>query len=297
MPFNAGFDPSVFTNPSQAVDPRLGKRGLRLGGAAPTQDDARTGSAGIGETLLEQLPIILGMAATGGVGLSGLGSGAAAAGDVGMGADAASGAGMAGAGAAAPTAAGAGVGSGVGAGTGLGTYGTILKTAQTLAPILGGAAKSQADAGRLQDKTALDYANENALLPAERLRAATHAGFVNTATPFSLKFNGPGSGMKGNAFTASGGIDPSKLPQSVRDLSNSVMQDELSQQLNGPLTPHAGTGVGNNVLGGAATGAGILGALLPLLTKNKRSGAAPVPGTDASDPYSPNFDWQTYGIG
>ncbi len=140
---------------------------------------------------------------------------------------------------------------------GVGTAGGILGTAAKLAPVLGGAAKSQSNAEQLANQTDLQFANANATLPGTRLAEATRASLANT-DPYKITFNGPGSGLRGPSVTTTGGFNPATLPPNVKTLANSVIDQELQQQLSGPLKPK-GNSTTDNLLGLLATGAGVAG--------------------------------------
>jgi len=154
--------------------------------------------------------------------------------------------------------------------------GSILGTAQNLAPVLGGAAKGQLSGeqanyqlGLGADQLNNQIAQLNTTLPAARLRAAEQAGLLNTYSPVSVSWGGPGSGLKGQVPRLTGGVDPSKMPAMVRSLANQVQMSELQNQLGGNIPnvapPNIGGSTGDQILGGAAAGTSILGALAPLL--------------------------------
>lgn len=149
-------------------------------------------------------------------------------------------------------------------GSGSGILQGIGKAAQNLSPVLGGAAGSQAAGEETQAGIDLRAQAQNAAVPGTRLHNALLASLASNAQPYTANWGGPGSGLKGQVVNFAGGPNLKNLPADVRSLAQSVMSDELNQQLAGPIHPQIGSSTGDKVLGGAATGAGILGALLPL---------------------------------
>jgi len=140
------------------------------------------------------------------------------------------------------------------------TASRILSSLKDLSPVLSNAARSEADANRFSDQFNLNAAALNARLPGQRYSTALAAALPGMSTPYSITFGGPGSGLRNQAPTISGGIDWSKMPSDVSQLRDQVIHDLLMQELAGPVkqTP---TSAGDKALGIGSTIAGIGGAL------------------------------------
>ena len=141
-------------------------------------------------------------------------------------------------------------------------YGNLFSN---LSSVLGGAAKNQAASEQAADKTRLGYDQFNLEAPGERLKQATKAGFLQTATPYKAQWGGPGSGLKGQIVQMTGGLDPTKLPASVKQLAGQVQNDQLMAELGGPAKPTAGTSAGDKALGWGSVASSLLPVLLALL--------------------------------
>ena len=207
------------------------------------------------------------------------------------------------------TAGGAAAGGGA-AMAGKGILSGIAKFGGALAPILGGAAGSRADArsSEISDQFRRDLLDQAATrgnfdmgmrarefgMKAPQYRIGTGArASLAMADPVKINWGGPGSGLRGEKASVTGGFmqrDPR-----LRQLANSVMDGELQSQLSGKdnftapemqgATPAPKTGFGDKALGWGAGITGILGALGPVLNKNRPTtqGAPILPGVN-SDP-------------
>ena len=135
----------------------------------------------------------------------------------------------------------------------------VLGGLKDISPVLSNAAANEANANRYTDQFNLRAAEDNATLPGTRYRTALRAALPSMTTPYTIHWGGPGSGLRGEIPTTSGGIDWSKMPPELAQLRDQLIHDELMQQLAGPIrqTP---TSAGDKALGIAGTIAGIGGA-------------------------------------
>ncbi len=147
-----------------------------------------------------------------------------------------------------------------GAAAGASSTPSILNIAKNLAPVLGGAASAQAGANQVQNQQQLQDANFNLNAPKTRLATAIKSALA-LAGPETFKFNGPGSGLKGNAVTNTGGYQ-TPLPADVKNLAQTTINQQVAGANAPPLAPNNG-GLGNDLLGGASLGAALLGAFAP----------------------------------
>lgn len=152
-----------------------------------------------------------------------------------------------------------------------------------LSDVLGGAAKS--DTGQANESDKLKLALQQALLnskkfatsaPAERLATGERAALAKTATPASVQWGGPGSGLRGEVPTYSGGIKSiyaANQDPTMKALSQRTLEDSLMAQLNGGPTgknqdvdlgsaADVGEGsMGGDILGGLGLGTSIASVL------------------------------------
>lgn len=154
----------------------------------------------------------------------------------------------------------------------LGTAGSLLSKANKIAPILGGMATSGSKANQLRDslapgqegaKLARDkYALE---APSTRLSQSVRSGILNTVQPTSVKWNGPGSGLRGEVPTFEGGYSGAlqNIDPQTKALAQEVMRKTLQDQLAGkddetPFLDQVGkTSTLDKVVGGASTAANL----------------------------------------
>lgn len=156
-----------------------------------------------------------------------------------------------------------------------------------LSDVLGGAAKAGAENNLSRDKNTLtreairlgrDKFAVDA--PGTRMQTSLKAALQKNATPASVQWGGPGSGLRGEIPQFNGGIksiyagmqDPTH-----KKLLDQVMADELMQQQQGGVSgkgldtamPEINkTSLMDKILGGAAMGTSILGAIM----KNRGGG-------------------------
>lgn len=267
---------------TQFVQTELAKRGLALPRHyALDIDGGRIVPREQGKWERWKTPVLLTAAMFGGgfaaEALMGAGAGGAAAG-----AGGASGAGGAGAGGSALTAGGllggadtaatvaGSTGAILGGGAGAGTTSTILGTAGKVAPILGNAAANHAAGKRFDEQTqlnrdqvALNSYNSGLTAPSKRLRTSQDASILKNWTPVT-------SSGSGRDLTFSGGYNnPNLIDPRSKQLADDVIAQQLEQQLAGggidrggppKIAPHPKSSAWDKILGGAATGASILGA-------------------------------------
>lgn len=180
-------------------------------------------------------------AIAGAVGAAGAGAGAGAGGAGSAGAGAA-GAGVAGS-ALPSTVIGTGMMPTVAGGTGLagaaGTAGAaggggsvlsgVMKRAPQIASVLGGASGAAQEQKNFDSRNALDWERLKLQAPGERARTALSAALAKNYTPSAIKWGGPGSGLRGEIPTYSGGR-PEAMSKALQD---PTLQQMLQQALSG----------------------------------------------------------------
>lgn len=182
------------------------------------------------------------------------------------------------------------------------TLDSILKAAPALADIFGKAGASDVAQSNTSDqiKIALQNAGVNAkklavTAPGERLATGERAALAKVATPAQVHWNGPGSGLRGEVPTYTGGIksiyDANQVPD-MKALSDQVLHDSLVGQMQGgpsggnqdaSLGSAANAGQGStagDVLGGIGMGTSVIAALnkLGIFGKGPTPDMAPIPG-------------------
>lgn len=163
---------------------------------------------------------------------------------------------------------------------------TIFKAAPALSDIFSKAAGS--DIKQSNDSDAIKLALLNAGInakklavgaPGQRLATGERAALAKVATPASVSWGGPGSGLRGEVPTYSGGIksiyDANQDPQ-MKQLHDQVLSDSLMGEMKGGATggnddaslgSAANVGQGStagDVLGGLGMGTSITAALAKL---------------------------------
>lgn len=211
----------------------------------------------------------------------------------------------AGTGAAAAGAAGAG-----GAASTLGSTASILgsagKIASAISPVLGGAATAaaKANATEQQLQVSRDQLNQTAALdnnklPAQNLAAGVRASLANAGPTTFSGLPAPGFGKTGGAPAFSGGAQAPLDPQ-VKALAQSVMSQELNNQLTGSnkipgATPNPGSSIGEDLLTAGSLGSSILGAAGKIAGGPSGPAAAPSILGQANDlsgpPQLSDADW------
>lgn len=168
-----------------------------------------------------------------------------------------------------------------------------------VADVLGGASKAGAQNNLAQDRNTLD--RENIRLgrdkfatqaPGVRMGDSIRAALAKHATPSSVSWGGPGSGLKGQVPQFSGGIKSIysglQEPQ-TQDLMSKTLQDELMAQQQGGISggntdrnmpPINQSSTLDKVLGGGSLAASILAAIMKNRGGGDTSGAT---GGDAGD--------------
>lgn len=158
---------------------------------------------------------------------------------------------------------------------------------QLLALILSNAAANAQKQNNTNDTNAISLAGDalnrdkfGVSAPGSRLASSTKASILSNFTPRHTTWAGPGSGLKGQVPTITGGIDQSlaNLDPSTKALAQLVMKDQLAGQQVGGITggkqdyklPAIGqTSGADKALGAGATAASALAGL----AGNKGSGS------------------------
>ena len=196
------------------------------------------------------------------------------------------------------------------------------QVAGAVSPVLGGAAdaraKAEAEEERNQltrdqlnlssansrDKSILDRAGVDLdqrkfqlTAPAARLSTGVRGSMVANAHPVTVGTGGPMTLSSGRTINPIhfGGFDASMINDKARELGDAVTDQALQSQLKGdkfdPLptvdfptaTPAPDGGLGDKLLGGAATGSALLGAAGPVLSRILAQAKKPkfaMPGVD-----------------
>lgn len=147
-----------------------------------------------------------------------------------------------------------------------------------LSDVFGGAAKSDVaqsnNAGALKlalARLGLDTKKFATTAPAARLATGQRAALANAASPAEVHWGGPGSGLRGEVPTYTGGIKSiykANQDPEMRQLSQQTLHDSLVAQMKGGADPN-GLGVpGSDMdmgsaahVGEGSTGGDILGGL------------------------------------
>lgn len=167
---------------------------------------------------------------------------------------------------AAPAVAGTTAGTGTAA-TALSTKALLAKAIPGLADVVTKAAAADVDQSNksdtlklgLQDR-ALAAKKFSTQAPGERFTNAQRAALAKVATPASVKWGGPGSGLRGEVPEFSGGIKSiyaANQDPTMKALSDRVLQDSLESQLRGGPTggnEDLGMGSASDVGEGSAAG-------------------------------------------
>lgn len=113
---------------------------------------------------------------------------------------------------------------------------------KALADVLGGAASGGTNTQQKDDALKLALANlvtsrqkSAATLPGTRLANSVKSSLATTAAPSTVKWNGPGSGLKGELPEYSGGVSGglANLDPGTKQLAQQNIHDELLQQMQG----------------------------------------------------------------
>lgn len=170
----------------------------------------------------------------------------------------------------------------------LGSIPVVGPALSGLSDVFGGAAKSDVSQSNISDQIKLALQNTNLATkkfatdaPGERLATGERAALANAAEPAQVHWGGPGSGLRGEVPTYTGGIKSvykANQDPEMRQLSQQVLHDSLVAQMKGGADPggsgvpgtdmslgsaaNVGEGSGaGDVLGGIGLGSGVLAAL------------------------------------
>lgn len=196
----------------------------------------------------------------------------------------------------------------------LGTAGKTSGLVSSLSTILGGAAKAaqgqqNTETGQgidlYRDQTGAELAAKKFALaaPSSRLKTDMTALLSKYDTPTTVNWGGPGSGLKGEIPTFSGGpaaaVRAASSDPNYQALRDQVTQDELVSQMNGGASggnqdatvatpPQIGqSSVGSKLLGAGAFGSSILAALGKFGGSTPAVPAVPYQTMGPPDPFDP----------
>lgn len=134
-----------------------------------------------------------------------------------------------------------------------------------LASVLGGASKDQAASKAMAARNELDWQRLNLDAPGKKLSSSLAAALTKDYTPSTLHWGGPGSGLRGETPTYSGGAKDALTAAKNDPAVAKLLQDVLNGKAGIP-NPQAAGGAGHEslldkILGGAAFGTSVLGAI------------------------------------
>lgn len=109
--------------------------------------------------------------------------------------------------------------------------------------------------------------------PGTRMNQSLKASVLGNFQPRQIHWNGPGSGLRGEIPTYTGGFEGgmANLDPETKELMKRTIHDNLVSQMSGGsggggqdymMQPHSGEGAGGKVLGGVAMGSSLLAGLL-----------------------------------
>lgn len=162
--------------------------------------------------------------------------------------------------------------------TALGAVPVVGPALGGLADVFGGAAKSDVSQSNNADtlklalaRLGLDTKKFATTAPAARFSTGQRAALANAAEPAQVHWGGPGSGLRGEVPTYTGGIKSvyrANQDPEMRQLSQQTLHDSLVAQMKGGADPNGAGVPGSDMdLGSAAhvgegsTGGDILGGL------------------------------------
>lgn len=167
-----------------------------------------------------------------------------------------------------------------------------------VADVLGGASKAGAQNNILQDRNTLDRESIRlgrdrfaTAAPEQRMSNSIRAALAKNATPSSVQWGGPGSGLKGQLPQFSGGIKSiygGLQEPDTKNLMDTVLHDQLMAQQQGGISgggkdtamPNINqSSVLDKIIGGGSLATSILAAIL----KNKGGNPSGATGGDAGD--------------
>lgn len=183
-----------------------------------------------------------------------------------------------------------GVGPALGIGKGLTSIlGTAGQVGSALSPVLSSMAGAKAKANEQTEVNQIprDQLNQNAAiannkLPGSRLSTAAKASYANAGPVTFSGLPAPGFGQRGQAPVFSGGGNTPLDPR-VKQLSNSVMDQELNNQLTGAdkvpgATAPPPASMADKLLSGGADVTSLMGAVGSM----NKPAAPPVPGVNVN---------------
>lgn len=141
-----------------------------------------------------------------------------------------------------------------------------------LSSVLGGAAKGSAETSTAQAPSKLAFDKLNIDTPATKARRALSVALAQNYKPSTVNWNGPGSGLKGQLPTFSGGVD-SALPAAMSDPLVAELMGNVKAGKDATYKSGMESSPLDKVLGAGGLITGILGAL----TKKRSSGGG-LPG-------------------
>lgn len=162
------------------------------------------------------------------------------------------------------------------AGAGSSILGTVDKYAGKVAPILGNMAKAGAEANANRDRIlpsmeSAQLARDKFALeaPGTRMGQSLKASILKNVQPSHVDWGGPGSGLRGQVPTFTGGFTGAlaNLDPETRQLADTVLHKDLQDQLAGGddstrwLDQFGKESLKDKIIGGASTGASIWDAI------------------------------------
>lgn len=141
----------------------------------------------------------------------------------------------------------------------------VLGKTKALSSVLGGAAKDQAASKHSAAQDQLDWERLNLAAPGSKLSTMLAAALTKNFTPRTLNWSGPGSGLRGEAPSYSGGSNDA-MRRSLEDPMVQKLLEDVRAGKAGIPNPTAPGGPGHEglldkILGGAALGTSVAGAL------------------------------------
>lgn len=147
-----------------------------------------------------------------------------------------------------------------------------------------------------QNAAQLDRDKFAATAPNTRLQSAIRASLASNFQPSQTKWAGPGSGVRGEIPTTTGGFagGMANLDPRAKDLASTVMNDQLMAQQKGGMSgggadsrivpyPKIGqSSTGSKILGAAGTGMSLL-SLISQFLKPQQSNSVPIYGGEGEE--------------
>lgn len=105
---------------------------------------------------------------------------------------------------------------------------TLPLALQGLGEVAGGAAGASEKSRQHENATALDYARFNQNAPKVRARTALDAALAQNYTPRTFHWNGPGSGLRGEVPTYSGGFSDAMMKAKQDPMMAALLNDVIA---------------------------------------------------------------------